>query len=59
MSGVYWGIVVGLLAMVAIFFVCLELVYSKAKGSPQAPSGRIDEPSEAVTQGSVGHRQAA
>ena len=59
MSGVYWGIVGGLVAMVAIMFVCLGLVYPKAKGSPTAPSGRIDEPGEAVTQAVAGHRRAA
>ncbi len=59
MSGVYWGIVGGLVALVAIVFVCIELLYSNAKGSPTAPSGRIDEPSEAVTHASAGHRRAA
>ncbi len=59
MSGVYWGIVGGLLAMVAILFVCFDLLYSKAKGSPIAPSGRMDEPSEAGTHAVDGHRRAA
>lgn len=59
MSWGYWGIVGGLVALVAIFFVCIELLYSNAKGSPKAPSGRIDESSEAVTQASAGHRRAA
>ena len=59
MSGVYWGIVVGLVAMVTTLFVCIELSYSKAKGLPKAPSGRIDEPREAVTQASAVRRRAA
>ena len=59
MSWVYWGIVGGLAAMVATFFVCLGLLYSNAKGSPKAPNGKIDEPREAVTHASAGHRRAA
>jgi hypothetical protein len=59
MSWVYWGIVVGLVAMVATFFVCLGLMYSNAKGSPKSPSGKIDEPREAFTHASAGHRRAA
>jgi archaellum component FlaF (FlaF/FlaG flagellin family) len=59
MSWGYWGIVGGLVAMVATFFVCLGLLYSTAKGSPKAPSGKIDEPKEAVTHASAGRRRAA
>ncbi|HSB45060.1 MAG TPA: hypothetical protein VLD60_08615 [Nitrospira sp.] len=59
MSGVYWGIVGGFLAMVATLFVCFDLLYPKAKGSPTARSGRIDEPSEAGTQALDGRRRAA
>lgn len=59
MSGVYWGIVGGFLAMVATLFVCIWISYSNAKGSPKAPSGKVDEPKKAVTQTSVGHRWAA
>ena len=59
MSWGYWGIVAGLAAMVATFFICIELLYSNTKGSPPAPSGRIDEPREAVTQATTGHRRAA
>jgi hypothetical protein len=54
MSGIYWGIVSGLVAMVATFFLCIALLYSNAKGSPTAPSGRIDEPREADTPTSAG-----
>jgi hypothetical protein len=59
MSGVYWGIVGGLVAMVGTLFVCLGLMYSKAKGSSNAPGERIDEPSEAATQALAGNRRAA
>ena len=59
MSAVYWGIVAGLAAMVVTLFVCLGLMYPKTKGSSNASSGRIDEPSEAATQDLAGHRRAA
>lgn len=42
MSGVYWGIVAGLVALVAVFFVCIDLMYSNAKGS-MSQSGRSGE----------------
>lgn len=59
MSWGYWGIVAGLVALIVTLFACIELSYSKTKGSPQAPSRRIDEPGEAVTPASAGHRRAA
>ena len=58
MSGVYWGIVTGLLAMVATLFVCIWISYSTAKGSPKAPSDKVDEPKEADRQTLVGRRRA-
>lgn len=45
--------------MVATLFVCFDLLYPKAKGSPKASSGRMDEPGEAGTQALDGHRRAA
>ena len=59
MSWVYWGIVVGLLAMVATIFECVAILYSNPKGSPKKPNGKIDEPGEAVTPASADHRRAA
>jgi hypothetical protein len=59
MSGVYLGIVAGLVAMVATLFVCFRISYSNAKGAPKLPSDKVDEPREAVTQTSVSHRRAA
>lgn len=59
MSGIYWGIVAWLLAMVATLFVCVDIMYSKTKGSSNASSGRVEEPNEAVRQASAGSRQAA
>ena len=60
MSEVYWGIVAGLVALVATFFVCIELLYSNAKGSPKAPSGMTDSPAQPAEQsGARGRRYAA
>jgi len=59
MSGVYWGIVAGFVAMVATLFVCFVISYSNAKESPKAPSGKVDEPKEAVTPTPIDHRRAA
>ena len=59
MSGVYWGIVLGLLAMVATLFICVDILYSKPKGSSKASNEGVAEPSEAVRQTSAGSRQAA
>ncbi|HSQ92170.1 MAG TPA: hypothetical protein VLM19_08360 [Nitrospiraceae bacterium] len=59
MSWVYWGIVVGLLAMVATVFECVAILYSNPKGSPKEPNSKVDEPGEAVTHASADHRRAA
>lgn len=59
MSGVYWGIVVGLLAMVGTLFVCIDITYSQSKKSPQAPGGNVGESDEAIQQAPAGSRQAA
>jgi hypothetical protein len=59
MSWGYWGIVVGLVVEVAVFFVCMTLLYPDAKGSPKTPSSVTDRPVEAVKHSSVSHRQAA
>ena len=59
MSWVYWGIVIGFVAMVATVFECDAILYSNPKGSSKEPKGKIDEPGEAVTHASAGHRRAA
>ena len=59
MSWVYWGIVIGFVAMVATVFECVGILYSKPKESPKEPSGKIDEPGKAVTHASTDHRRAA
>ncbi len=42
MSGVYWGIVAGLVALVAVFFICIDLMYADEEGSLNQ-SGRSGE----------------
>ena len=59
MSPVYWEIVFGLLTMVATLFICVDIIYSKPKGSPKIVSEKADESGQAVTQPSTGSRQAA
>jgi hypothetical protein len=59
MSGVYWGIVFGLLAMVTTLFICVGILYSKPKGSPRMSNGIADESGEAIARPSSGSRQAA
>ena len=59
MSWVYWGIVIGFVAMVATVFECFAILNSKAKESPKVPNGKIDKPRQAVTHASADHRRAA
>ncbi|MGQ0666115.1 MAG: hypothetical protein ACT4O4_03695 [Nitrospiraceae bacterium] len=59
MSWAYWGIVVGLAAMVATLLLCIGFLSPKAKGSSSAPGSKLDEPGEAVEQDSGGYRRAA
>jgi len=59
MSWVYWGIVIGFVAMVATVFECVSILYPHPKGSPEKPNGKIDEPTEAVTHTPADHRRAA
>jgi hypothetical protein len=59
MSEVYWGIVLGLLAMVATLFICVGILYSKPKESPQVTNDQTDESGPVVAQPSPGSRQAA
>lgn len=59
MSGIYWGIVAGLLAMVVTLFVCVDITYSQSKKTPKAASGNMGESGEAMTQAPAGSRQAA
>ena len=59
MSWVYWGIVIGFVAMVATVFECVAILYSNPKGSSKELKGKSDEPGEAVTHASADHRRAA
>ena len=46
MSWAYWGIVTGLVVLVATLFICLELVYSGSKISPDASPRLADRSGE-------------
>ncbi len=59
MSGVYWGIVFGLLAMVATLFICVGILYSRPKGSSGVSNDSADKSDQRVAQPSTGSRQAA
>lgn len=50
MSWGYWGIVAGLLALVAIFFVSMDLLYAGTKGVRQAPRSPADGQADAGKQ---------
>ena len=59
MSEVYWGIVLGLLAMVTTLFICVDILYSKPKGSSKLTNDKADESGHPVAQPSGRSRQAA
>ena len=59
MSWVYWGIVVGLLAMVATMLLCVGFLSPKARESAPASGDKLDEAGAAVGQDSGGYRRAA
>lgn len=59
MSWGYWGIVGGLLAMVATLFVCIGILYPRGKGTLQTGAGGIDDSHAADTQAAAGYRRAA
>lgn len=59
MSGVYWGIVTGLLAMVATLLVCIDIAYSARSGSPKTSGGNIEGGKETGTHAKASPRQAA
>jgi hypothetical protein len=47
MSWGYWGIVVGLLSMVAVFFVCMEIMYAQARKGLGGMNEKADGPERA------------
>ena len=60
MSWVYWGIVVGLMAMVATLLFCMGCLSSVAKEAPPTADGKLDEPTAAAAaEDASGYRQAA
>lgn len=59
MSIVYWGIVFGLVALVATFFVCFNLLYPNTKRSSNELSATNDRSIETAEQPAVRSRYAA
>lgn len=59
MSVVYWGIVAGLVALIAVFFVCMNLLYADAKGPRPQSNRSMEQPSEPTREPSVRNRYAA
>jgi hypothetical protein len=59
MSPVYWGIVFGLVALVATFFVCFNMVNTNVKGSRKVSNDLTDTPIETAEQPPVRSRYAA
>jgi len=59
MSGIYWGIVTGLLAMVATLFLCVDILYGTSGGSSKEPGNGMDESEKAARPVAKGSRQAA
>ncbi len=47
MSWGYWGIVAGLLSMVAVFLVCMEIIYAQAKKGLGEMNAHADGPKTA------------
>lgn len=59
MSGVYWGIVTGLLARVGPLFVCIDLLYGAQRDSLHAPGNQFGESNQTVGSASTGSCQVA
>ena len=59
MSWVYWGIVTGFVALVAMLFVCVDVTYSNAKGTRHASAGDAGGPIGAGKDASAASRRAA
>jgi hypothetical protein len=58
-SWVYWGIVTGLVALVAMLFVCVDVTYSNAKEGRHASAGAAGGPIDANKDPSTASRRAA
>ena len=59
MSWGYWGIVTGLAVLVTTLLVCLDLVYSGSKTSPDESPTLQDQSGETPQQTASGSRLAA
>jgi len=43
MSWGYWGILAGLIALLAVFFICMELLYASARGTAKGNGVGADQ----------------
>lgn len=43
MSWGYWGILAGVMTLLAVFFVCMELLYAGARGTGRGKGSGSDE----------------
>ncbi len=59
MSGVYWGIVAGFLAMIGTLFACIDILYGAQGGSSNSSADGVDTSNQAVGSASSGSRRAA
>jgi hypothetical protein len=59
MSWGYWGIVTGLVILAGTLFICLELVNSSSKKSPDASLRLVDRPGETSKETPTSSRLAA
>jgi len=56
MSWGYWGIVSGLVVLLVVFFVSMEILYSRARGPVGGTTG---SPAGTGEQGAPGEKRAA
>lgn len=59
MSAGYWGIVIGLAALVAMLFLCIELLYSQEKEAPRTSMPAHDGSTETAERPALSGRRAA
>lgn len=59
MSWIYWGIVAGLVALVAMLVLCMDLLYSGGDGVSRVPGPVAGGSADAGTQPSDAGRRAA
>lgn len=59
MSWGYWGILAGVVALLAILFVCMELLYAGARGPAKENGSGADESREGSQRAESNAKHAA